>query len=267
LGENRLGALSVTVFWFCSSGQGQSMQLLHIPSQIVLFLSDLQKESTRRAWADLVDNGWPKEDDKINKRKAGKKKSGHEKPVTGPGISRNFALQDLFAIYSMGTADASAARRFVRRHLVPPALSEQRSEDDWQLIELFLKEVLGMSPSRIEAVKQFSDKLAQYVAERNNKGLLQRLLRAEKLYEFRSALVKVQRREYVDNDELLFTLEEFVSVLEADEAVGISDWSMVRDLISIRVVQMLKELGYRPGIALKEEEDEQELEKIQPVQD
>ena len=112
-----------------------------------------------------------------------------------------------------------------------------------------------MQPERIEAIRSFADRLAEHIRNRNDEGLFRSLVYARWPGDFRNALTKAQRNEARSNHELLFGLEEYLSVFEADESVGRVDWSLVRDLISIRLVEQLHKAGFlRDTLLAKPEE-------------
>jgi CRISPR-associated protein Cst1 len=256
---------SVTAYWLSSSGQGPSAQMFTVPSQMVGFLRLVQRESTRRAWNFVVNSGWPQPEkpaDGVHKK--GKKKlvKQVQSVINGPGITRNTALQNLFGIFANGSIDVEAARGFLLRRILPAIEANSTDRADWTLVELFLKEVLSMSPERIEAIRTFSAKLAAFVVARNNKRFLTNLLLARKPFEFRSVLVRAQRREYLENQELLFSLQDYLSVFEADDAVGASDWGLTRDLVSIGLIDNLKSLGYQAEIPADELAKEDEAQPV-----
>jgi len=101
-----------------------------------------------------------------------------------------------------------------------------------------------MEAKRIEKVREFADKLADHIAVSNDKRLFRDLVYAARSWEVRNALTKAQRNQAKDQGNLLFGLQEYLDVFEADEAVGISDWSLTRDLISIRLVESLHGRGF-----------------------
>jgi CRISPR-associated protein Cst1 len=131
-------------------------------------------------------------------------------------------------------------------------------ECDWTLTEFFLKEVLGMEQQRIEAIRKFADGLAEHIKQRNDKRLFRDVVRADRAYEFRNALTKVQRNEADSNGRLLFGLDEYLSVFEADDSIGRADWSLVRDLISIRLVEQLHKSGFLTKEMLQDGSDTQD---------
>jgi CRISPR-associated protein Cst1 len=69
----------------------------------------------------------------------------------------------------------------------------------------------------------------------------------------RGELVKAQRREFLQAKDLLFSLDEYVEVFEAEDNTGAANWSLVRDLICIRLVEQLHKSGWLTPENLKEE--------------
>jgi CRISPR-associated protein Cst1 len=242
--------VSVTVYWLSNSGQGPSLEIYPLPSNLLRFLVLASGAETRKGWRGLVARGWQ------DPGKGAKKAS----PVGGgPGRSRNAVLADLLAVYENGFCDLDAGRRFVRRHLLSEMQEQIRRglDCEWSLISLFLKEVFGMEQERVDAIRSFADRLAQHIQRRNDRGLFRSLVYSKRPWEFRNALTKAQRNEFLDNRELLFGLDEYLNVFEAEDNVGKYDWSLTRDLISIRLIEQLQRSGYLSEDMLKEEESEE----------
>jgi CRISPR-associated protein Cst1 len=163
-------------------------------------------------------------------------------------------LNDLLAIYADGFIAPDRARQFVRRHLLSRAASqiERAGDCDWNLTDLFLKEVLGMSPDRIERIRTFADALATYTSSNNDKSCWNAVAYAKRPGDVRVALLKAQRRQAAS---LLFSFDDYVNVFEAESNLGFTDWSLVRDLICIRMVEQLHKSGWLTPDELKEPED------------
>ena len=64
---------------------------------------------------------------------------------------------------------------------------------------------------------------------------------------------------------MLFALDDYVEVFEAEDNSGAANWSLVRDLICIRLVEQLHKSGWLTPEKLKEEvaavEEEQAAER------
>lgn len=256
--------VSVTAYWLSSSGQGPSLEIFHIPSQAIRFLILAASAKTAANWKRLIAQSWfqpeeksvnQSEDEKPAKR--GKKERTNKTVPGGPGRSRNEVLADLFAVFENGFVDAYAARYFIERHLLRlakakgyKALSRDKSIKsksrieqpewiDWALGELFAKELLGMEEQRLKAIREFADKIADFVDRVNDRDLFKKFVYGSKQWEIRNALTKAQRNRAREHNELLFGLDEYLNVFAADDAVGKFDWSLTRDLISIRIVEQL----------------------------
>lgn len=255
---------SVTVYLMSNSGQGPSLEILAIPSEFVAFLYELQSSVLSPNWQRLVQRSWrvgkgvDGTDVSSNDDVAPKKKAKKEpKPLpTGPGMSRNALYNDLFVIFKNGSCDWKAAARFIRRHLLSDAarfygdLAQDRAPQfdyeqldliDWELTALFLRRVLGMNNERIELIKTFATGLADLIFLHNDKRLFRDLVFTAGEYQYRAVLAKAQMQYAKDRGKLALGFDEYVSVfLNADPGER-HVWSLVRDLISIRLVESLFE--------------------------
>ena len=96
-----------------------------------------------------------------------------------------------------------------------------------------------MEEQRLTAIREFADKIADFVDRVNDRELFKKFVYGSKQWEIRNALTKAQRNRAREHNELLFGLDEYLKVFAADDAVGKFDWSLTRDLISIRIVEQL----------------------------
>jgi CRISPR-associated protein Cst1 len=264
---------SMSVYWLSSSGQGPSLEIFHIPSQAVRFLLLAASAPTASNWKHLVAEAWRQPEDKSVAARAAsvkktKAKSAQATVPGAPGRSRNDVLADLFAVFEEGFIDRSMAHRFLQRHVLrlaryrfrratagdtgtqePRPRIDHAEWIDWSLTKLFVKEIMGMEEKRVEAIREFADKMADYVFRSKDKDVFRSLVYGQKSWEIRNALTKAQRNRAREHDELLFGLDEYLEVFIADDAVGKADWSLIRDLISIRLVEQL----YQKGFFKKEE--------------
>jgi hypothetical protein len=110
-----------------------------------------------------------------------------------------------------------------------------------------------MERSRIETVKRFSDKVADFIAKKNDRKLWQSLA-FDRLSEFQGRLRRAQQHSAAGADGLLFGLDEYATVWLHDDR----DAYLIRDLICIRVVEKLHEHGWfkqHPEDALDKDTD------------
>ena len=110
---------------------------------------------------------------------------------------------------------------------------------DWDLTSLFLEKVLGMNKERVDAIRVFADRLADIIDTHNDKHLFKDMVFTAGEWQYRLILAKVQRRYAHERNELLFSFEDYLNIFLAIEAGERVNWSMIRDLISIRLVEQL----------------------------
>lgn len=278
--------VSITAYWLSNSGQGPSLEIFFIPAQITRFLSIVNEAAVGEQWRRIVAKGWrsPKEkegEQAVEKKGPKGKGRGVSNVVVqgGAGRSRNDVLSDLFAIYENGFVSLRAASSFVKKYLLRNFSRFMQGRDEaaadgfttlkdrlvyWSLTEVFLKEVMGVDEHYTEKVRQFADRLADHINRKNDKGLFRSIVFSGKPWELRRALAKAQRNQAKEQNKLLFGLQEYLDVFEADHAVERLDWSLVRDLISIRVVEQLFNNGFfnREGNDELLEDHEEEVKYV-----
>lgn len=271
-GEMARTPTSVTAYLMSNSGQGPSLAMEHIPGSFVQFLKELHGAEYHAKWQQLVFRSWrPAKGQEAEAetegeapakkpKKAAKSKGSSVKP--GPGRSRNDLYNDLLQIFRGGFTDWQAGGRFIRRHLLsdpnrvyfidlqksanqPPRFGrEQLTLIDWELTILFLEKVLGMNKDRIDSIRAFADGLAEIVFKHNDRGLFSDLVYAKKEGDYRGVLTKAQRRYAKDRHELLLKFDNYVNMFLVSDDGGKVYWSMIRDLISIRLVEELFGRGF-----------------------
>jgi CRISPR-associated protein Cst1 len=261
---------SVTIYLMSNSGQGPSLSIMNIPGEFVQFLFELQGAAFSSKWQRLVSRAWRAgkgggsddiEGNSAEKTSARKGKKESKPAPRGAGRSRNDLYNDLLAIFENGFCDWLAATRFIRRHLlsdptkfyfdparlrdVAPRFGyEQLELIDWDLTSHFLQKVLGMNKERIELIKDFATRLAELINQHNDKRLFRDLVFTSGEWQYRAILAKVQMQYAKDRGKLALGFDEYVDVFLTTEPGERSIWSLVRDLISIRLVERLFELKF-----------------------
>lgn len=248
---------ALTATLLSSSGQGPSLEVFQVPSGVVAFVAKAAGARTASAWKAVASRYWPVSgQDDAEEGAPRKKKKAADKPIPGrAGWTRNPAFEELCAIFEAGFTDRGAAARWLRRHVLGrlDGKDERTSYRDgsarsWALAELFLKEVLGMKDGRVQRIQVFADKLAEWIFKKTDKKLYLALTFG-KLSEVDHVLRRVQRESA--GTDLLFGLAEYKDVWLHDDG----DRRLVRDLVCIRLVERLHELGYfkeHPEDALEE---------------
>lgn len=235
----------LSVYLLSNSGQGPSLNVFDVPSGVVSFVLRASGASTRDAWVAVTSRFRPIKATEDGERGQGPLRRSKQATTTiapkgRPGWSKNPAFEDLCAIYENGFLDRGVARAWLSRYVfgrVRPGARNSRLEGTnartWALAELFLKEVLGMKQSRIDAIRTFADKLAEHIRHANDKALYRSLV-MDKLSDLRRVLMRAQR-ESAKGKDLLFGLNEYATVWLHEDG---DEW-LVRDLICIRVVEVL----------------------------
>jgi CRISPR-associated protein Cst1 len=254
--------VAIDAYLLSNSGQGPSFELFHIPSGATSFLVKAAGATTAPAWKAIAERFYPlkaaSDDDAPAPPARARGKAAA--PIAGrAGWTRNPAFEDLCAIFDAGFTDSGLAARWLRRYVLgrvePPREEDEdeaparhrvvRYEDarspSWLLAELFLEEVMGMKKPRIEAIRKFADKLAVHIKQKHDRKLRHALFYGD-LPRLRHTLRAAQRESLQDGTPPLFGLDEYAEVWLHEDG----DERLVRDLLCIRVVERLHELGAPP---------------------
>lgn len=233
---------SITAYWFTNYGTNANVEIFYLPSQILRFVS-LAKSFHYTAWNELTKRAW---------HEVGTKKINNQ-TIT---YRRNYLYEDLFSL-------PLEARRFLQTYFLRlPAkkggegsplraysLKEEFHLISWNIVELFLEEVMNMDKTRIEAIRRMGDNLANYARDVDFR-LFNRLFRARYYRELSYELCQVKKNAAAKGQSL-FTFDDFVEVFAESEDVPRLDWSLARDLVLIRMIDQLSNL-------LNEKKDELE---------
>lgn len=238
--DSRPHPIALNAYLLSNSGQGPSLEIFDVPSGLVSFIARASGARTQQAWKAVQRKFYPIRE----AADGGGKRRGKAEPIEGrPGWTRNPAFEELCAIFDGGFTDRALAARWLRQHVLgriergPKTFFNDTKARSWALAHLFLEEVMGMKPGRIEAIRAFADKVAGWIHGKNDRKVY-RALMFGKLSEAQESLRRAQLQSA--KGELLFGLDEYTSVwLHQD-----GDVFLVRDLICIRVVETLEELGY-----------------------
>jgi CRISPR-associated protein Cst1 len=254
---------SLTAYHITNYGQSPDIAIYHVPSQVLSFFHTARSEKYRSAWEYVVSAGWVR----------GKGKAG-EAPQAAAGdepdySTKNRAFEDLF----------SAVERwpwYIRKHLLCSVLkadeaieggdtAEQRaSKLSWELTELFLRKVAGMQKSRIEAIKQCGDRLADVIRDDSNKRLMRSVFVTTRYADFRAVLLKANGARILSGGEPVVTFDDFIAIFESTEDFTPTDWRLARDLLYLRILDSLYKAGWLQG---NKEDAEHVLEQIVNTED
>jgi CRISPR-associated protein Cst1 len=224
----------LTVYHLSNSGQGPDIDIRRLPSPIVRFVWRAGLPKYGPAWQEVVGQHWQpgeKGDERIHRR--------------------NAVYDALFTL-------PEQAGRFVRRFLLPPAVEQARNrqeelepgalkdrgEDRWNLVQLFLREVMGMDEGRIAAIRNLGDVLADEVVGNDDAQLARRVLMADDYRSVRALLIRTSVKRVRGGGDPLTSLDDFLKVFEEGDELRRIDWRLAWDLTCIRFIEILGKHGW-----------------------
>jgi CRISPR-associated protein Cst1 len=220
-----------TVYHLSNSGQGPGLRIFFLPASVVHFVRLAQAGAHQRAWHHVARRRWL--DDK--------RKPRDQDPAADERLLwRNTFYEELFdlperapafvARYFLGTQRASIQRDRTGEHIVL-----------WDLVALFLREVLGMESERIDAIRALGDGIADEVTQHGDRRLFPLAFRARGYDAVRTLLTRTSTRRIQRGDPPLLDFDGFLTVfdLTPDAQTARTGWRLPWDLTLIRVIDQL----------------------------
>ncbi len=241
---------SVTAYHLTNSGQSSPLdeqspplKIYHLPLEMVNFLATLKGPDYREAWGKLVWRAWEKP--KLSKKSSSPDVQVDDDTATNER-GRNYLYEDLFRL-------PAYAHGFLRRYLlripnrnaslVDPRrgydIRQELSFISWQITELLLRKVVNMNTQRIEEIRKLGDTLATYIQEQEDDAFFRNFFRMRSPGRFRELLVKANYKHVKAGHDPLLEFDPYLTVFEEGKEVMRTDWSFVRDLILIRMIERL----------------------------
>ena len=167
-------------------------------------------------------------------------------------MRRNYLYEDLFRL-------PQDAHRFLRSYFLRIPTRNTSNDDpkrayslkgdaslvSWKLTELFLNKVMNVKESRIKLIREIGDQLADYVNEENDKKFFSAFYSEQGRYDvLRNALIRVNHARLSQGKPPIIRFEPFVEVFEEIDEKGRSNWRLARDLVLIRMIERLYDLGW-----------------------
>lgn len=267
-------APSVSVYHLSNDGRDPSIAVYHLPAEVVSFLRFAKSSAGSQIWNKIEVLAWQKAE--AAKKQKGKKTDGGQQPIleaqskaTRKETHRNFLYEDLFSL-------PARASSFIRTYFLRRAnrhatqndprgdhrLSQELELINWPLTDRFLQEILQMEKSRINAIREFADRLAAYIKEENDRPLFQKFHRISRYGELRVLLIKASNGRLKSGLAPIVDFEEFVQIFENPDSIERLDWNLARDLILIRLIEQLYQSGWfgDKSDLLEDEEEKLALE-------
>lgn len=117
----------------------------------------------------------------------------------------------------------------------------------WKLVNAYIREVRKMDEKRIDAIKTVGDKLSKYIEINDSKKTLSSLENASSYNNFRNVLRKILKSKIKDDNELLFTFDDYVVNLFPE---GNLTWRETQDLLLLEYMKTCM-IGWLKMILLK----------------
>jgi CRISPR-associated protein Cst1 len=227
--------------------------------QVVDFLRVANSSTYKTPWSEVVRRGWQT----VSADPNGDKNQG--RPPKEPRY--NTLYEDIFSL-------PERASRFIRTYFLRiPRLSRQEGDPrtkyslrqetalvSWPLVVLFLERIMGMEKKRIEAIRNFGDKLAHHTRRRGGPKFFRMMLTENNPNYLRGRLVKANVDTIKAGESELFDMDSYIDVFEEGEEIYRADWRLARDLVLMRMIDQLKDwLARHPEVTEDMSEDSDDL--------
>lgn len=236
---------SITAYHLSSSGQGPSLEMYHLPLQVISFIRKMWSAQYKKDWEKIEKKAW-----QLTQVKQGEKKSSQSND-SGPQI--NYLYEDLFDL-------PQNAASFLRTYLLPMALNWAKTDSkdprkfystkkeadlvSWRITEQFLRGIMNMEPERITQIRDLGDKLAEYVNAENNKRFFREFFTQNRYEYFRTTLLKANLAHVKRGKAPIIEFEPYIKVFEEGSELPSADWRLARDLVLLRMVEQLYKHGW-----------------------
>lgn len=199
--------VAMQIFYFSNDNRGAELEIFHLPVPVFRFLRYAYQSNFRQSWKQIVRSGW----DRVESEEDYKKKNNR--------------------VYERLLQGQSILGFFLNR-------SARKARSNWELLSLYLKEVRNMEESRLNAIKQVGDFIAESIRKTEKNGRLIDLERARGYPECRNVLLFVIRDRIRQGEETpLFSLDDYVKDLFPEPRY----WRETRDLLVFRIYETLHE--------------------------
>lgn len=101
-----------------------------------------------------------------------------------------------------------------------------------------------MDKSRIEQIRNLADALAEYIRSENDNRFFSKFFREKNYAIFRNLLLKANLNQVKRGKSPLLQFDSYLQVFEEGQELPASDWRLARDLVLIRMIERLFQLGW-----------------------
>jgi CRISPR-associated protein Cst1 len=226
---------AIRLYHFTNYIQGPELDIYDLPAPVFRFLAQARLHERYVDWRRIVQRGY-----RITRRPRPQKSAEPEADVYKN--SRN-------EVYERLLNHQSITRYFFNT-------SRKLAYGGWDLLTLYLQEVMHMDPDRIATLKRVGDDLADVIRSLpNGERRLVQLERAATYASFRNALRRlIHDRLALAVPKPLFTLDEYVTHLFPEGALG---WRETQDLLVFRLYEQLHSWLLEQGVIVTDEETDE----------
>ncbi|MBW7883428.1 MAG: type I-B CRISPR-associated protein Cas8b1/Cst1 [Caldilineaceae bacterium] len=233
---------SVTAYHLSNSGQGPALDIYELPMQVIGFLREMETPPFKDIWHAIVSRAWNRSSDsRITSGKAKKSEASY-----------NLLYEDLFQL-------PERADRFIRLYFLRSAWRDlannagPRGENalgqdlrlvSWEIAARFLRRILDMDSERIQQIREMGSALATYVSQQHDRRFFRQFYSVRRYDQLRILLIKASQAHVRQGNAPLIRLEPFIQVFEDGDELARVDWQLARDLVLIRMIEQLYELGW-----------------------
>lgn len=101
-----------------------------------------------------------------------------------------------------------------------------------------------MDKERIEKIRNLGDALAEYVNKENDARFFRDFFMQNRYDYFRNTLLKANLAAVRRGQSPILTFDSYIEVFEEGEEIPAADWRLARDLVLIRMIERLYQLGW-----------------------
>lgn len=211
-GEEISDGTEICIYHFTNYNQGPDLEIYNIPGNIFTFLKHINYLPNRSDWYKIVRKGYNFQNIK---------KVDPDDYETYKNLRNQVYLNLL-------------NKRSILRYFFD---SPRKIIGDYNMLSVYLREVLGMDKERIEGLKKIADNIAEHIKETDNLKRLMRLENADTRYKFANELLKITKDKLKKKEkEPLLTSDEYVNYVVID-----GNFREAQEIILFRIYEKLFE--------------------------
>lgn len=256
------------VFYFSNSGQDPFAEVYRYRSEVLTFLSRVQAQRYQRAWNAFLHSFWV-----ITEKKKALTLPEQIQEVTdlltlnGKSTEEVKRFESKNLVYEALPTLPLKAPEFIRHFFkaytyrsVKQARLHARGQEIllpyiaytpiWEVLELFAETFfLTMTQQKIDLIKRLAKDLATLITSGIEPHAWKELLgigstKVNSYHQWRTLLIRLLRKAAGSQNELLFTLDEYLLLFESAENLPEADWRLTRDLLQIALIEELHKQGF-----------------------